>query len=206
MSGIRRPRSHTIATGLAAALMLVVVACGGDDDEDTSTADTSSDDTTTTAQNGDAGDAAGASRPCEALTESAVAGLTGEVVDTGEAGGDPVFGRTDGTEFTYTVDGCTFDVAVEGEEDPHVYSVSTGTASDGIDLYDEFLTGRDPADVTPVADLGEEAFVDATFGDQEVQLIVRTGDSTALFVSSDPPFGVPVADQDVLVGLAELAL
>jgi hypothetical protein len=208
MSDNHRPRSHTIAAALGSALTLALVACGGDDDASTadSSSDVAADDTTTTAAADGDSTTAGAGGPCDGLDEAAVAEVTGEVVDTGERGGEPVFGRGDGTEFDYAVEGCTFDVAVDGEEDPHVYSVSTGTAPDGIDLYDEFVSTRDPADVTQVTDLGDEAFVDASFGDQKIELIVRTGDGTALFVTSDPPFGVPVAGQDVLVGLAELAL
>lgn len=204
MSGNHRPRAHTIAAALGSALTLALVSCGADDDP--STADTSSgaaaDDTTTTAADSDSTTAGAGGGPCAGLDEADVAEVIGEIVDTGE----PVFGRRDGTEFDYAIEGCTFDVAVDGEQDPHVYSVSTGTAPDGIDLYDEFVSTRDPADVTHVTDVGDEAFVDASFGDQRIELIVRTGDGTALFVTSDPPFGVPVADQDALIGLAGLVL
>lgn len=205
-------RSHTIAARLAAGLALALVACGSDDGEDTTSDDTATDaaadETTATEtgadENGDEDRTAGGL--CEGLDEADVAALTGEVVDSGSLGGDPTFGRRDGSEFGYTSEGCTFDVAVEGDEDPHEYSLSLGTPPEGIDLFDEFVATRDTADLTPVPDLGEEAYVDATFGSQKIELIVRTGDGTALKVSSAPPFGSPVADQDTLVGLAQLVL
>lgn len=211
MAGIHH-RSHTIAAGLAPVLALALVACGSDDGDDTAT-DTAADETTATetdttetgaGENGDESETAGGL--CDGLDDADVAALTGEVVDTGPLGGEPTFGRTDGSEFEYASEGCTFDVAVEGDEDPHEYSLSLGTPPEGIDLFDEFVATRDTADLTPVPDLGEEAYVDATFGSQKIELIVRTGDGTALIVSSAPPFGSPVADQDTLVGLAELVL
>lgn len=210
MSGIDH-RSHTITAVLASAL-LALVACGGDDDD--TAADVSADGTTTTAGDSGRGESAGAGSGdsdnagglCEGLDEADVAALTGEVVDSGSLGGEPTFGRSDGSEFEYTSEGCTFDVAVEGDEDPHEYSLSLGSPPEGIDLFDEFVATRDTADLTPVPGLGDEAYVDATFGSQKIELIVRTGDGTALIVSSAPPFGAPVADQDTLVGLAELVL
>lgn len=216
MSGSHRPRSHTITAGLGAALALALVACGGDDGDDTTSGDGTSDSATdgtsattsaTAADDSDSdSDSENAGGPCDGLDEADVAALTGDVVDSGPLGGEPTFGRSDGSEFEYTSEGCTFDVAVEGDEDPHEYSLSLGTPPEGIDLFDEFVATRDAADLTPVPDLGDEAYLDATFGSQKIELIVRTGDGAALIVSSAPPFGTPVADQDTLVGLAELVL
>ena len=212
MAGQDPTRPSIVAAALAATCALALAACGGGDNDDDPVASGTRDDTTeTTADTGEAADAAADSGndgagPCDGFDETAVAAIVGDVVDTGSTGGEPTFGRSDGTEFSYAVEGGTFDVAVDGEDDPHVYSVSTGTALDaGIDVFDEFQSARDAEDVRPVDGLGDGAFVDATFGDQKVELIVRTGD-TVLFVESDPPFGVPVAPDDVLVDLAELAI
>jgi len=211
MAGHDPTRPSIIAAALAATCALALAACGGDDDDDPVASGTRDDTTEATADAGAAADAAGDSDgdgagPCDGFDETAVAAIVGDVVDTGSTGGEPTFGRGDGTEFSYAVEGCTFDVAVDGEDDPHVYSVSTGTALDaGIDVFAEFQSARDAEDVRPVDGLGDGAFVDATFGDQKVELIVRTGD-TVLFVESDPPFGVPVAPDDVLVDVAELVI
>lgn len=209
MAGQGHTRKTALAATLAAACALALGACGDDGDDPVASGTPDDGATGTTAvdagDGGDEGDGDGAS-PCDALTEDAVAGIVGEVTDSGDYGGTPQFGRPDGTSFDYTSNGCTFDVAVEGDEDPHEYTVSAGTPVDaGIDLFEEFRSSRDAEDIRPVDDLGDDAFVDTTFGDRKVQLIVRTGD-TVLFVDSSPPFGVPVADDEVLVALAELAL
>src|SRR5690606_30012835 len=143
---------------------------------------------------------------CKNLTEDELTGIIGEVVDATGWGGEPVFLRADGSEFNYVVDGCTFEVAVPDDAEPHEYAIYTGTPPEGIDLYEEFEVGRRPGDMEPVDGLGARAFVDHTFGNQKVELIVDLGDGSALFVESQPPFGVPVADTPTLVALAELAL
>lgn len=198
-----------MAAALAATCALALAACGGGDDDDPVASGTRDDGTETTAGTGEQADATNGgdeTGPCDGLDETAVAAVLGDVVDTGSTGGEPTFGRPDGTDFSYAVEGCTFDVAVAGEDEPHVFSVSTGSPLDAdIDLFEEFQAARDAADIRPVDGLGDDAFVDATFGDQKVELIVRT-DDTVLFVESDPPFGVAVASDDVLVDLAELAI
>ncbi len=207
MAGQEQIRPTALIAMLAAACALALGACGGgDDDSETSSADEGTD-----APEAAAGaDAAGAgfdpSSPCAALTDDAVGAVLGEVTDIGQYGGTPEFGRGDGTSFDYVADGCIFDIAVDGEDEPHEYTVSTGTPVDaGIDLFDEFRTVRDAEDLRPVDGLGDDAFIDTTFGSRRAALIVRSGD-TVLFVDSRPPFGVPVADDDVLVALAELTL
>lgn len=211
MAGQERIRPTALVATLATACALALGACGGDDgDPEASTTDEVTD--TTAAPAGSEADTdtdAGGfdpSAPCEALTSEAVAALLGQVTDTGEYGGTPEFGRGDGSTFDYVADGCTFDVAVDGDDEPHEYTVSTGTPDDpAIDLFEEFRTVRDPEDLRPVDGIGDDAFVDTTFGSQRAALIVRSGD-TVLMVDSRPPFGVPVADDDLLVALAELAL
>ena len=178
MVGREHTRRTAIAVTLAAACALALGACG-DDGDDT--------------------EASGARD--DEPTETTVAGAAGD-----GRGGEPVFLRSDGSEFNYVVDGCTFEVAVPGDDEPHEYAIYTGTPPEGIDLYEEFEVGRRPEDMEPVDGLGERAFVDHTFGNQKVELIVDLGDGSALFVESQPPFGVPVADTPTLVALAELAL
>ena len=207
MAGQAQIRPTALVATLAAACALALGACGGDDGDPEAAATDDVTDATDAAPGTDT-DGAGfdPSAPCGALTDDAVAAVLGEVTATGGYGGTPEFGRGDGSGFDYVADGCTIDVAVDGDDDPHSYTVSTGTPVDaGIDLFEEFRTERDPEDLRPVEGLGDDAFVDTTFGGRRVALIVRSGD-TVLFVDSRPPFGVPVADDEVLVALAELTL
>lgn len=216
MVGREHTRRTAIAVTLAAACALALGACG-DDGDDTEASGARDDEPTETTAAGAAGDGAedgtgdgsgdgAVTGPCKNLTEDELTGVIGEVADATGRGGEPVFLRSDGSEFNYVVDGCTFEVAVPGDDEPHEYAIYTGTPPEGIDLYEEFEVGRRPEDMEPVDGLGERAFVDHTFGNQKVELIVDLGDGSALFVESQPPFGVPVADTPTLVALAELAL
>jgi hypothetical protein len=211
MAGREHTRRTVLAVTLAAACALALGACG-DDGDDTEASGARDDEPTETTAAGAAGDGAedgtgdAAAGLCKNLTEDELTGIIGEVVDATGRGGEPVFLRSDGSEFNYVVDGCTFEVAVPDDDEPHEYAIYTGTPPEGIDLYEEFEVGRRPEDMEPVDGLGERAFVDHTFGNQKVELIVDLGDGSALFVESQPPFGVPVADTPTLVALAELAL
>lgn len=197
-------RLHLAArTVVLVVLAVAVVACGGEDDGEPVATEPPVTEASTTTVDAAAGDEGGGA--CDGLDSVAVADIVGEVADTGTVSGEPTFGRPDGTELTYAVEGCSFEVVVAGDDEPHEFSVSIGTAPDGVDLFEEFRASRQPDDLRPASGVGDEAFLDATSGDQSVQLIVDTGDDV-LFVESDPPFGVPVADDDVLIALADLAL
>jgi hypothetical protein len=210
MLGTRPHHPAAVAATLAATLALALAGCGGGDGDDAASGSSAGGSTTAPSVTDDGAGAEGDGTAddgggCGGLAEAAVADIVGEVADTGTVGGEPTFGRSDGTEFTYSTAGCRFEVVVAGDDEPHEFSVSTGTAPQGVDLFDEFRATRDAADLRPVTGVGDDAFVDATFGEQSVQLVVRSGDSV-LFIESDPPFGVPVAADDVLTALATLSL
>ena len=115
-------------------------------------------------------------------------------------GRQPVFLRSDGSEFNYVVDGCTFEVAVPDDDEPDTRS--TGTPPEGTTLRG-VRVGRRPEDME--LSTGSATRLRRPRSATRRSADRRPGRRQRATRRSQLPFGVPVADTLTLVALAELA-